>query len=295
MTKTKHSDGVGKMIVKGWRGWKITDEQAEAIRSGDIEARNRFYFDNLDRIRSMAYNYVKKHAFLRGWENDLIQGVYTDLEIFQSAYNTPVKDGGQLSLFVYWSFSLTPHGGLLYLYENNPKVLCNPRLYAANVLSLDKPFGKGDNRHQDDDNARSLGEVVPEAVSIETEIEEKIAPDLTEACKNIVSEFLTPRLQEYFGYYIDGYATSIIGEKMGVNSDGIGSYGTNMRKKLKQNQTLILERLLDVGVDVFRYLDNPEYQKPTEKTYKLSPEKRARAAASRRRYLARKKAARATV
>lgn len=29
-----------------WRGWLITDEQAELIRGGDIPARNAFYFDN---------------------------------------------------------------------------------------------------------------------------------------------------------------------------------------------------------------------------------------------------------
>lgn len=285
------------MTGTDWRGWKITDEQAEAIRSGDIQARNCFYMNNLERLRKMAYNYARKNPRCFGLAEDMIQGLYVDLSVFDSAYHTPVVNGRGLSLFVYWSFRCAPYGGLLYLTENNPKRLCGGGdLYLdPKTLSLDKPFGKGDNRHQDDDNARNLGDVIPDPVSLETEIEEKTAVDLTENCKNIVSDILSPRLQEYFAYYLDGYATSVIGEKMGVNLDGIGSYGTNMRKILRKNQALILDRLLNLDIDVFRYLDNPDYQKPAERVYKLSPEQRAKAAARRRASYARKKAARAMV
>ena len=69
-----------------------------------------------------------------------------------------------------------------------------------------------------------------------------------------------------------------------------------MRKKLKAKAALILDRLDALGVDVFRYIDNAEYyQQPAEKVYKLSPEKRARAAKLARIRRAKAKADRARV
>ena len=82
-----------------WRGWNITDEQAERIRRGDLDACNRFYLDNLKRIKKMAYGYASKHRGLYSWVDDMVQGVYTDLAVFQCAYNRPVMDGIGLSRF----------------------------------------------------------------------------------------------------------------------------------------------------------------------------------------------------
>lgn len=69
-----------------WRGWLITDEQAELIRGGDIPARNAFYFDNLARIRRMARGYIYRRKFTPNWcefnLDDCVNGLYLDLPFF---------------------------------------------------------------------------------------------------------------------------------------------------------------------------------------------------------------------
>ena len=81
-----------------WRDWVITDEQKKKILCGDCAARNAFYFDNLPRIKRMAYAYARTHSYFRGLVDDLINGVYVDLTVFQSEYNCPVKDRKSLCI-----------------------------------------------------------------------------------------------------------------------------------------------------------------------------------------------------
>ena len=269
-----------------WRGWNITAETAENIRNGDINARNRFYFDNLERIRKMAYNYARKNARCKGLESDLINGVWVDLGYFKQDNGTPVKDGLTLSRFVYSSFRFAPFGGLLYCSENNPKLLSGGGLatYAPEVLSLDKPFGVGDNRHQDEDNARTLGEIVPAPEMV-------LTADNSDELKALCSDLLSPRCREYFAYFIDGFAPSVIGSKMGLNGTAYGSLSNRMRKALQGNYKLVLDRLNAIGVDVEYYIRlNPADSSRGERKYKLTDEQRARGRESMRRQRERKRA-----
>ncbi len=269
-----------------WRGWNITAETAENIRNGDINARNRFYFDNLERIRKMAYNYARKNARCKGLENDLINGVWVDLGYFKQDNGTPVKDGLTLSRFVYSSFRFAPFGGLLYCSENNPKLLAGGGLviYAPAVLSLDKPLSVGSNRHQDDINARTLGEIIPAS-------EMTLTADNSDELKALCADLLPPRCREYFSYFIDGFAPSIIGFKMGIKGDSYGVYFTRIKKALRSKYKLILDRLNAIGVDVEYFARlNPADSSEGERKYKLTDEQRARARESMRRQRERKKA-----
>ena len=274
------------MTGTNWNGWKITDEQAEEIRNGNAEARNRFYIDNYERIRKMAYNYTQKHIRTQGQVEDLTQGVMVDLCVFQCAYNKPVTNGGELSLFVYWSFRAAPDGGLLYLWENNRKALCGGSetyLAPANQTSLDAPLGKGTKRHQDEDNASSLLDIIPAP-------SEEERRDHTEDCKKAVADFLTPRTREYFALFIEGYTPTEIGRKMGCKGTGYGAYGNRMRENLSKNYLAILERLEGYGIGIGAYKGKTPIDKTAPRVYKLSPEQRAKAAESMRRQRAAKKA-----
>lgn len=272
--------------MTNWNGWKITDEQCKQIQNGNAEARNTFYFDNLERIRKMAYCYAQKTPRCKGLEEDLIQGVYVDLTVFMQECGTPVTDGKTLSYFVYSSFRFAPYGGLAYLFENNPKLLSGGGLnmYGApsDMLSFDKPFGamSGAKRRQDDNNARTLGEVVPAP-----EVLDKI--DLTEELKTLVSDLLSPRENEYFVHFIEGYGNAEISRRMGYNTEA--NNADRVKQKLRNNSVLILSRLSALGVNVDSYKGKTPYNPKTERNYKLSPEQRARGAESMRKQRARKK------
>ena len=265
-----------------WRGWKITDGQAAQIREGNAEARNRFYLENLPRIRKMAYGSTSKHPRLFSFLEDMVQGVYLDLTVFESAYNRPVTDGRALSRFVYRSFSYAKYGGLAYLAENNPKKLCDTsfKVYFADPLSLERPFGRGDGRHQDEDNARTLAEIIPAPDMFNT-------TDYTEDCKAIVADFLTPRQREFFELFADGYANGVISEKMGYKGDCNNS--ARVFEKLRAHSSEILERLAALGVNVDEYKGKKPYSPKAERSYKLLPEVRAYWAQKARERRARKR------
>lgn len=266
-----------------WRNWKITDEQAEQIRNGEIEAVNRFYFDNLKRIRQMACNYSMRNPKCRGFVQDMLQTLYIDLTYFKTDTGIPVTDGITLSCFVYASFRISPFGGLLYCSEYNKKMLSGGalRVYDDDVLSLDKPFGNNNNgkRHQDDGNERTLGDVVPSYSPICDE-------DHTEDCKAIVWEFLSPRQKEYFALFIEGYGYTALCEKIG----NYGSTRDDCNKKLRNNKDIILKRLDELGINIEQYRNMLPYNPKTDRVYKLSPEKRARAAELKRLRTAKQKA-----
>lgn len=266
-----------------WRDWVITDEQAKKILCGDCAARNAFYFDNLPRIKRMAYAYARTHSYFRGLVDDLINGVYVDLTVFQSEYNCPVKDGKSLSRFVYWSFRSCRFGGLAYLRENNPKMLCGSG-YIPHFLALDEPCGVGVNRHQDDRNKNTLADVIA-APPMDIEPPR----DFSDECKEIAARFLSPRESECCAYMIDGYTFRAIGDAMHIKGDGAGGYMFRVKQKLRKNAAAVLSALSACGVDVDEYEGKTPPDENAPRVYKLSPEKRARAAELARKRRAAKK------
>ncbi len=140
-----------------WHGWKTSAEQCEAIRNSDIQARNKWYADNADRIRRMAYNYAKKYEAYKGWERDMINGVWVDCDCFKLSEQTPVSSGKTMSYFVYKSFAYVRDGGYSYVYNHNRKLLSSD--YKTQCISIDAPiYGK---RGKRDNDGVTLGELLP--------------------------------------------------------------------------------------------------------------------------------------
>lgn len=227
-----------------WNGWKITDEQAELIRNCDLDARNRFWFDNLDRLRAMAYNYGRRNPRCYGMVDDMVNCVWVDLSIFTDEHKRAVDNGVRLSNFVYASFRFCPMGGLAYLFENNPKMLCDFNTYAppSDILSFNVPASAVFGRNADEVNG-TLGDIIPAPVGVDY-------VDDTEDIKALVADLLSPREREYFSLYMDGFPPSIIGERMGLDGNDYGSYGCRMRSKLRKNSAVILARLVANGYNV---------------------------------------------
>ncbi len=264
--------------MTNWNNWKITDEQAEQIRNGNQIARDKFYFDNLDRIRAMAYNYSQRNPRCKGLVDDMLQSVYLDLTLFADEASRPVKNGVALSTFIYTSFRYTPWGGLVLCLENNPKKVSNLSIYECNdVWELDRLY------NQRDDEKQTFADFVPAPDMIDR-------TDYTESIKKVCADYLSPRVKEYFDYFIELYAPSVIGQKMGISESHYGALGCRMKAALIKHYAEILPRLEDLGIDVDYWKDKEPYDpKATERKYKLTPQQRERARESMRRQRAKNK------
>lgn len=196
-----------------WKFWKITDEQANAIKKGDMNAINTFYANNYEQFRKMAFNYAEAHRIKTVSVSDLLSSLYVDLTVFRRSYSCPIKNGRDLSFFVYYSFRWCGYGGLAYLFKNNPKLLCGGRFYFPELgtRSLDEPFGGAHGRGMNPDE-RTLADIIPARFSLD----DMIDTDQTEEYKAVVADYLSPRSFEYFCYYIDGYNPKEICERMGI-------------------------------------------------------------------------------
>ena len=222
----------------------------------------------------MAYNYAYKNPRCAGMALDMIDTLYIDLGYFKEQTGVPVMDGLSLSRFVISSFRMCPYGGLLYLSENNAKLLVGGSLktYAPDYLSLDKPLGAKRNarRHQNDVDERCLADIIPAP----NEFDGAGGVDLTDDIKSSLADLFSPRVGECFALFMDGYGDKAIAEKMGRGT-GVTSDLGRVRDTLRKKSALVLSRLSALGVDIEPYKDKTPYNPKTERTYKLSPEKRA--------------------
>ena len=264
-----------------WHNWKITDEQAEAIRNGDAEARNKFYFDNLDKIRVMAYRHCYYRPHCRGYFVDMVNGVYADLAIFNSAVGQPVTNVWRLRKFIYASFNACPHGGLVYLYEHNRKLLSGNKAYFApsNILSLDTPLNfKAHNR--DGGHKMTIEEIVPTP-----ELPDESDYDII---RQVACRYLSPRSADYLGYFIEGYKDTEIKALTGDKRTNLSI----VRKELIPHCKAILADLSAFGLNM-EYFYKIDPNKKTEKRYKYTPEEREKRRLWTRNWRAKQKAKKA--
>ncbi len=229
-----------------WHGWKTTAEQCEQIRNGDIAAWNEWYFDNLDRIRRMAYNYARKFGQYQGLEQDMINGVYADLECFKLSEQTPVNSGKTMSQFVYKSFEYVCDGGYAYLYNNNRKMLSGD--YKVRYTSIDAPiYGKRSKRDND-------GVCVADILTADEP--EAATPDNTEIYIIQVCKLLKqyPKMLQFYELYMRGFDNVEIAEFMGITQSNVSHYLQRLGKrlfKLKGDILPIIERYGEIDCTRF--------------------------------------------
>lgn len=282
------------MTGTNWQGWKITDKQAEEIRKGNTEARNRFYMDNYERIGKMARNYVyKRHMASAGLEydtDDCINGVYVDLPLFN------FKSGKTLSWSVRNSFYLSIFGGWQYVVENDSKLL-NGEYRGERLFILDSPT-KANARTGESSETSAL--VLDSIASVPSPEEELIENDGIPAEKivEIVKGYLSPRECEIFSLLLDGYSVYAIPELLGLKN--ITKQYARIKARLRINYEKIMDDLEDCGAVIPQYAKGqPEKYADSVKmleTHKrrcssksMTPEQRARANARRRERRARKR------
>lgn len=226
-----------------WNGWKITDEQATAIKNGDIEARNRFYSDNLTRIRKMAKNYQNCNPRCIWLVADMVQNVFCDIVLFD------FTNGASVSRSVYRSFYYAPDGGWWYVEEFNRKL--KDRVYKhKNAISIDTP-AKMQSRSGD-----SIGEGAPllDMFISTPSPEDDIISDSNlnaEALEAIAGKYLSPQERLLFVDLLNGYKKHNICERLGVKN--VSKQYNRMCARLRANYVDIISALSTMGAELPRF------------------------------------------
>ena len=271
-----------------WRDWKITDEQATAIINGDIEARNRFYMDNLTRIRKMAKNYQHRNPRCVGLMADMVQNVFCDMPLFD------FTNGASVSRSVYRSFYYTPDGGWWYVEEFNRKL--KDRVYKhKKAISIDTPAKM---QSRSGDNVGEGAPLLDMFISTPSPEDDIINGDrlTAETLEEVAGKYLSKQEKLFFVDLMNGYEKHNICARLGVKN--VSKQYDRMCAKLRANYADILTVLSSMGVALPRYaLQAPaDYETAVKKAHerkgvysKMTAEQKSKAYESSKRWRAKKR------
>ncbi len=262
--------------------FKYTDEQLQAIYDGDIDARNAFYFDNLDIIKRMAYCAVQKERHPTATVDDLVQGAYADMDYFCHSVNRRVTNADEIADFLRWSFHLAPYGGLAYCRENNPKLTCRRGGYYdttytdSNLLRLDAILDGTDKHLNNDAVTVDYHDYIADPRADFTEQSD----DYTDEYVTVFGDYLNPTQRDIFARYMDGYTDTQIAEQLGITQNTVSTRRYRMRQMFGKLTAEIVNALADYDIHAENIADNAP-----KRFYKTSEKERERMA----RYLQRKR------
>lgn len=229
--------------------FKFTSDQLRKIYDGDIDARNTFYFDNLDIITRMAYCALEREQHPAVTLDDLVQGAYADMDYFCHSVNRPVTTADEIGFFLRWSFHLAPYGGLAYCRENNPKLTGQSNGFYDttytdnNVLSLDATVDDSD-KHLQSDATATLAEYIADPRAELTEQSDDEYAD----CVQAIAEYVTPKMRDCFTLLADGYTDTQIGEKLGITQNTASTRKFRIRAVFAKRNADIVKTLADYGI-----------------------------------------------
>ena len=265
--------------------WKYTQEQARAIKNGDINARNAFYMDNYARIEIMARAYVARGRAIKASRfcsfEDLIHQVYLDLPLFN--FDTPQNITFSLKCS---SFYLCGFGGWSYFVENGR----NPHDYErfrGDCISIESK----------DESDRPLVDVFVSSPSTYEEYEkrEREKTDYSAILRTIFEKYVSKRQTDFLALWCDGYSDTEAANKIGTTI-----YNVHKKKafdRLRVNYADIVDTLCASGCDTaYDYiLLSPALLEQSQRALTATPEQKAKAAAHMRERRAKLKAKCATV
>ena len=225
-----------------------TDKQAQAIKNGDIEARNKFYIDNYKKLRSEAITFAKRYGIVNFELEEALQQVYLDLPFMD--FSTP--DALSTSIF-YNSFRNVLFGGYSYLLEHNKKILGH---------SVNRPSRNFSIYQQDEENGEDL--FLPDLLGCcENSPEEQYIEKNFNVNLQSVYDFLADKLSEkqcvLFRYLLNGYKlNSKKAKEYGI------SYSASNMQQMRKKILLHYDELKDFLKEKFDYVVPERYDKFAE-------------------------------
>ena len=258
--------------------WIYTPEQAEAIKNGDISARDKFFNDNFDRIKGMAYIYARARHDMGQYQYeawDMINQLYLDLPYMD------FRSYAQLTFAVKnASFWCSVYGGMSWFKENHINGTDRARRGLCD-LCLDAPI---------DDDGVCFGDLLDNGeIPLDEQIEEKLKPDYLPEIRRILARYIKNQKHiDFLMYLFEGYGQNEALRKLGHKGH---RYSLNeLRPKLLSHYAEIVADLVAVGcVSALPYVGRTPAEKMPEKRFKLSEEERAKRNEWQRKYREKKR------
>lgn len=278
------------------KAFKFTPEQLKAIYDGDIDARNAFFFDNLDIITRMAQCAYDREKHATVTVEDLIQGAYVDMDYFRRGVNNPVVDEVGIRGFLRWSFHLAPYGGLAHCREYNPKITSkcaffDPQYCDNNFVRLDALMRENSEKRgtvafeeylytdDGDDDFAELGVIDGD--------DNEQSEDYTAEYVEVFGEYLTPKMRDVFALTMDGYDVTHIAEKLGLKLGATTTRQVRIREAFGKHLDEVVKDLAERGINADGIVD-----RQPKRFYKMSEEQRAYHRENARKNRARRRAER---
>ena len=260
------------------RSWVYTPEQVVKIINGDISARNKFFFDNYNRLRIMAKSFVAARYCLYQMQydmDDLLMQVYLDLPYME--YKSPAALTFDIKKK---SFRLSIFGGYALFVENHI-AWTDTKRFRLSVQSTDEV-----KRGETFDSFTLWIDNFCSYSPFDEFFDRSDGFEYQFALRSVLSRYLKPLQVEFVVLVCEGYSQAEACRKIGVRSMSFSA----LCKRLKTHSAEIVDGLLDFGCSAAeKYFGVSPSEKPPQRVYKSSPVERAKAAARQRALRARKR------
>ena len=261
------------------KDWIYTSEQAKAIKNGDIDLRNKFYFDNYERIKIFAKSFLSRgrissKSVLCSLE-DLLQQVYLDLPFF--CFDTPQTITFSLKRRCFY---LCSFGGLSYFVENRRSPGDYERFF-GNCFSLESKL----------ETDRPFIDKLCYSPSLDEELikQENYLSDYSKTLREIFEKYFAKRQTDFLMLWCDGYSDVEACRKIGTTVYNV--HKVKAFDRLRIHYIDVVDTLCSVGCDVaFDYVCRvPALLEQSKQKLTSTLEKKAKEAERMRLYRAKKK------
>ncbi len=256
-----------------------TPEQAEKIVAGDIEARNKFYFDNYELLHILATAYVMNRSSSMGGGCDFFE---IDDLMNQAYLDLPYLNYKTVGCFIFGlrnlSFRLSYFGGYSYMRENNCLRVQTGYLQIP-TMSTDVMNGESE--------CLPVLDLFCSCSPFDEFFDHADNFDYAPALRSILARYLKPLQVEFVLLVCEGYSQAEACRKIGARSMSFSA----LSKRLRAHYAEIVDKLLAFGCSSAEaYFGVVPSDKPAKRVYKLSEEERAKARENIRKLRARKRA-----
>ncbi len=229
-----------------WGWWEITDEEAERINGGDLEAYNNFFVRNYARIYGLALKQLKKLYPIYASEKDvtdIVNAFYIDL--FQSG----VKSGVNMVHILHLSALSVDRSSYMIARKTSNDIL---------NLSFSGKFGfqpmeyELNSNHDEDDKTFYVIDRFETAASPQDEMEAEEKGASVVILANALKPFLTEKGRQFVAYYLNGISPRNA-ERFLNTKGGSGAY-RQIEKSLAVNYKEVLQEFVALGYEIPVYL-----------------------------------------
>lgn len=243
-----------KEQVRDFRAWIVTGDQADKIVQGDEAAAARFFRENYDKLRRMAFRYARKNNTAFGFQlydcDEMLNQLYLDLPCLDW------KDGARLTYTIlYNSFRWSPHGGYTQRLEMGLPIRervkgCKEKVSDPFTFCLHMGAISTETPLEDTDGEKTLSDII--AAPREYEVD-YIPPPIHKSPKELVDilyDLFNPAERVVLALFLEGKNYAEISQIRGVSITSASSSIKRVRQKLVVNYREIVQRLLANGVYV---------------------------------------------